>query len=107
MFYYKSQDSCASQDRQTYGKTPRKSMRTSNLQSSSDIPWHNLEGRIIPKICDGKTICRMISENQIDRVNEPGRNEATIMLWMEKLLKCIHQKSNLRGIGLDSDQGAE
>ena len=34
----------------------------------------------------------MISENQIDRVNEPGRNVATIMLWMEKLLKMHTSK---------------
>jgi hypothetical protein len=76
----------------TYGKTPRKAIRTSNSYSSSDIPWHNLEGQIIPKICDGKTISRMISKNQDDRVNESGRNDATIMLWVAELSKMHTSK---------------
>ena len=73
-----------SQYRPTYGKTPRKSMRTSSPYSSSNIPWHSLQGRIISKICDGKSISRMISEDQVDRVKEPGQNDAIIMLWIAK-----------------------
>ena len=96
-----------SQYRPTYGKTPRKSMRTSSPYSSSNIPWHSLQGRIISKICDGKSISRMISEDQVDRVKEPGQNHAPIMLWIARFSKYIHQKSDLRGFGLDSDRGTE
>ena len=62
-------------------------MRTSNPHGSSDVPWYIFKGQIIPKICDGKAICRMISENQADSVDDPGRNDATIKLCREKLSK--------------------
>ena len=54
-----------------------------------DIPWEIHEGRIIPKICDGKVISRISSAKQVESVNEPGRNDVTIMLLIAKLSK-IH-----------------
>ena len=86
----------------TYGKTPRKAMRTSNPYSGSDIPWHNLQGGIISKICDCKSVSRMINENQADRVHEPGRNDVTIKLLIEKLSKTHTSKERPATVRLRS-----
>jgi hypothetical protein len=105
--FYEFQDSCASQQRRT-GRLLESHKNLQYIYNSSDIPWHDLEGRIIPKICDGEIIGRVISENQVDSVNEPSRRRHYHYYALDsKALKCVHQKSDLRGFVLDSGNGTE
>lgn len=92
---------------QTYGKTPENAIRTSiiTIFLMSGLPWYELVGLIIPKICDAVKISHMNNESHVGRVNKPSKRYFHRHVCIARLLEMYTSRKRPRKTSLRSQHG--